>query len=161
MCGPPWMQLLEVVTLPTGADDCTAEDLQATDRTPWAQEILTRFTQEIQDILYVPQAQRINKEISPILDLHTMGGKWCNNGANTVHTFWDMRYLHFWHSLVFRSIFPSTTITNMTDSSPGYNDVGQIDHRIPREFTRYHPDKSSTWACWYQDTSMGRPQDST
>lgn len=40
MCGPPWMQLLEVVTLPTGADDCTAEDLQATDRTSWAQEIL-------------------------------------------------------------------------------------------------------------------------
>ena len=73
--------------------------------------------------------------------------------GNMVHT--------FWHCLGFCFSFPSITVTNMTDSSPGYNDVDQIDHRIPREFTRYHPDKSSTWACWYQDTSMGRPQDST
>ena len=129
----------------------------------WSNSLSARNTQRIysRNTRYLPQALRINKEILPILDIHSMGGKLCKNGGNTVHTFTDRRSFHVWHSLGSCFIFPSTTVTNMTDSSPGYNDVDQIDHRIPREFTRYHPDKSSTWACWYQDTSMGRPQDST
>ena len=67
----------------------------------WSNSLSARNTHKIysRNTRYLPQALRINKEILPILDIHSMGGKLCKNGGNTVHTFWDRRSFHFWHSL--------------------------------------------------------------